>query len=234
MLSLVSQKQKLNSASPGNDSKWDQKGGSLRERCAFPEMNVDKFDSTGSRQWFALRVKSNRETIVADGVRNKGLEEFLPMYKSCHRWSDRLKSVQVPLFPGYIFCRIDPNLRLPVLTVPGALHFVGIGKVPVPIDSFEIAAIQNAVRSGLPAEPWAYLNVGQLVRLDDGPLAGLEGILIETRKQYRVVVSVSLLQRSVAVEIERDWVTPLGADRRPLAIPVPWATSPSHPELISL
>jgi transcription antitermination factor NusG len=178
-------------------------------------MNAEISDNASSRRWFALRVKSNCEKTVAALVRNKGFEEFLPLYRTCHRWSDRLKSLELPLFPGYTFCRIDPNFRLPILTIPGALHFIGIGKVPVPIEDSEVAAIQNAVRSGLPAEPWAYLNVGQLVRLDDGPLAGLEGILIETRKQYRIVVSVSLLQRSVAVEIERNWVTPLGADRRP-------------------
>ena len=164
-------------------------------------------------------------------MRNKGFEEFLPLYKSCHRWTDRFKSVESPLFPGYIFCRIDPNFRLPILTIPGALQFIGIGKVPVPIEDSEIAAVQNAVCSGLPAQPWEYLDVGQLVRLDDGPLAGLEGILIETRKQYRVLVSVSLLQRSVAVEIERNWVTPLGADRRPLVIPVPWAKVPQNQSL---
>jgi transcription antitermination factor NusG len=189
-------------------------------------MNVDKFDNSGSRQWFALRVKSNFEKTVATVVHYKGFEEFLPLYRSCHRWSDRLKSVDLPLFPGYIFCRIDPNVRLPILTIPGALHFIGIGKVPVSIDDCEIAAIQKAVESGLPAEPWEYLNVGQLVRLDHGPLAGLEGILIETRKQFRIVVSVSLLQRSVAVEIDRSWVTPLAADRRPMVVPVPWATVP--------
>jgi transcription antitermination factor NusG len=189
-------------------------------------MNVENYDNNGSSQWFALRVKSNCEKTVATVVRHKGFEEFLPFYQSCHRWSDRLKSVELPLFPGYIFCRIDPNFRLPILTIPGALHFIGIGKVPVPIDDSEIAAIQRAVRSGLPAEPWEHLEVGQLVRLDEGPLAGLEGILVETRKQYRVVVSVSLLKRAVAVEIERNWVTPLGADRRPLSISVPWATIP--------
>ena len=189
-------------------------------------MNADKFDNIGSRQWFALRVKSNHEKTVATVARHKGVEEFLPLYRSRHRWSDRFKSVELPLFPGYIFCRIDPKVRLPILTIPGAMHFVGIGKVPSPIQDSEITAIQSAVGSGLPAEPWVYLEVGQLVRLDDGPLAGLEGILIETRKQCRVVVSVVLLQRSVAVEIDRNWVTPLGADRHPLPVPVPWATIP--------
>ena len=184
---------------------------------------AEEFNDSSPLKWFAIRVKSNFEMTVATVVHQKGFEEFLPLYRSCHRWSDRKKTVDLPLFPGYIFCRIDPNFRLPILTIPGVLHFIGIGKVPVPIDDFEIAAIQNAVHSGLRAEPWEYLNVGQLVRVDHGPLAGLEGILIETRKQFRVVVSLTLLQRSVAVEIERNWVTPLGADRRPLAIPVPWA-----------
>ena len=186
-------------------------------------MNVDKLDNSDSLGWYALRVRSNYERTVAAVVQHKGFEEFLPLYRSSHRWSDRVKSVESPLFPGYVFCRLDVSLRLPILKIPGALHFIGIGKVPVPIDDSEIAAIQKAVRSGLPAQPWAYLNVGQLVRLDDGPLAGLEGILIHTREQCRVVVSVDLLQRSVAVEVDRSWVTPLGSDRRPLPISVPWA-----------
>ena len=194
-------------------------------------MNVDQSDNSGSLRWLALRVRSNFEKTVSTMIQHKGFEEFLPVYRSSHRWSDRLKSVELPLFPGYIFCRIDPNLRLPILTIPGALHFIGIGKEPVPIDDAEIEAIQRAVRSGLPAEPWKYLNVGQLVRLDDGPLAGVEGILTETRERFRVIVSISLLQRSVAVEVDRNWVTPLGPDRRPLPIPVPWATvkaTPNH------
>jgi transcription antitermination factor NusG len=180
-------------------------------------------DDSLALRWLALRVKSNCEKIVAAVVQNKGFEEFLPLCRSSRRWSDRLKSVDTPLFPGYIFCHIDPNVRLPILTIPGALHFVGIGKVPVPVENSEIAAIQKAVRSGLPAEPWEYLNVGQLVRLDDGPLAGLEGILIETRERCRVVVSVSLLQRSVAVQVDRSWVTPLAPNGRPLPPSVPWA-----------
>ena len=188
-------------------------------------MNLNLINKIESPQWFALRVRSNCEKTVAAIARNKGFEEFLPLYQCRHRWSDRTKSVDLPLFPGYVFCRIDPNVRLPILTIPGAMQFIGIGKVPVPIDDSEIAAIQTAVRSGLPAEPWQHLSIGQIVRLEDGPLAGLEGILIETRRQYRIVVSVSLLQRSVAVEIERNWVTPLGPDRRPLPVTVPWAAA---------
>jgi len=171
--------------------------------------NVENADNPDLRRWFAIRVKSQRERSIAASIGTKGFEEFLPLYHCRRRWSDRMKSMELPLFPGYVFCRIDPLLRLPILTVPGVLHFVGIGRIPAPIDDSEMAAIQCAVRSGLRVEPSAYLEIGQRVRLEEGPLAGLIGILVEIRKQYRVVVSLSLLKRSVAVEIERHWVTPL-------------------------
>jgi transcription antitermination factor NusG len=182
------------------------------EIAAF--MNGDNLQDV-SKQWFAVRVKSRCEKIAATMAQNRGFEEFLPLYQSRHRWSDRVKSVELPLFPGYIFCRLNPEHRLPLLTIPGVLHLVGIGKIPVPIDGTEIAAIQSAVQSGLSAEPWSFLQVGQRVRLEDGPLVGLEGILVEAHKQQRVVVSVTLLQRSVAVAIERHWVRPLDVHGRP-------------------
>ena len=139
-------------------------------------------------------------------IRNKGFEEFLPCYQSRRRWSDRVKSTESPLFPGYVFCRLDPRNRLPLLTIPGVLHFVGIGHTPVPIDEHEIAAIQAAVQSGLTAEPWPYVEVGQKIRLEEGPLAGLEGICVGHSKEQRLVVSVTLLRRSVAVTVQREWV----------------------------
>lgn len=170
-------------------------------------------------KWFALRVRSGSEKLVATIAENKGVENFLPLYQSRRRWSDRIKSVELPLFPGYLFCRLNPKYRLPVLTIPGVQHFVGIGKIPVPIDEAEIGAIQAAIRSGLRTEPWPYLTLGQRVRLEQGPLEGLEGFLIEVRKQHRIIVSVELLMRSVAVEIERDWVTPANASIHKTAAP---------------
>ena len=176
-------------------------------------MNADRFCDGSSNKWFALRVKPRFEKTVASSARNKGYEEFLPLYQCRKRWSDRFQSVELPLFPGYIFCQLNPEFRLPLLTIPGALHFIGIGRVPVPIENEEIAALQVAMRSGLWAEPWPFLDVGQRVRLEEGPLAGLEGLLIEVRKEQRLIVSVTLLKRSVAVEIERDWVRPLDCNR---------------------
>jgi len=185
--------------------------------CPGYLMNFEKTNNNRDR-WFALRVKSRCEKVVSMVAQNKGFEEFLPLYPSRRRWSDRLKSVELPLFPGYLFCRLDPQHRLPLLTIPGVLHLVGVGKTPVPIEDVEIAALQATIRSGLLAEPWPYLEIGQRVRLNEGPLAGLEGILIETSKPQRIVVSVTLLKRSIAVSIERGWATPLGLSGRRLPI----------------
>jgi transcription antitermination factor NusG len=175
---------------------------------------VENFNN-GAR-WFALRVKSRFEKVVATMASNKGFEEFLPVYQCRRRWSDRLKEVEFPLFPGYVFCRLDPQYRLPLLTIPGVLHFVGIGKTPVPLEDAEIAAIKAAVQSGLSTEPWPFLEAGQRVRLEEGPLAGVEGLFVGASKQDRLVVSVTLLKRAVAVTIERHWATPLDSSGRPL------------------
>jgi transcription antitermination factor NusG len=186
-------------------------------------MNVEELHDFRPEQWFALRVKSKCEKLVATMAHNKGYQEFLPVYQCRRRWSDRVKSVELPLFPGYVFCRLNPEYRLPLLTIPGVLHFVGIGKTPAPIEDAEIATIQAAVQSGLSAEPWPFLTVGQRVRLEDGPLAGLEGILTEAPNKQRIIVSVTLLRRSVAVGIERHWARPLDVNGLPTPIRI---TSP--------
>lgn len=183
-------------------------------------MNVEDAGSRNSNPWFALYVKPRAEKVVSMIARNKGFEEFLPLYQSRRRWSDRYQSVELPLFPGYVFCRLNLECRLPLLTIPGVLGVVGTGKIPAPIDDAEIAAIQATVQSGLLAEPYPFLDVGQRVRLKEGPLAGLEGFLVEVRKHQRIAVSVSLLKRSVAVEIERHWVRPLDVNGREMTIQI--------------
>lgn len=166
--------------------------------------------------WFALHVRPRREKFVASLLRHKGFVEFLPLYRSRRRWSDRYRQIELALFPGYLFCRFDPHNRLPVLTTPGVDFIVGVGKTPVPVDEAEVWAVRAIVDSGLGAVPWPFLETGQRVRIEDGPLFGLEGILLDIRKQHRLVVSVTLLRRSVAVEIERGWIRPLGPVRRPV------------------
>jgi transcription antitermination factor NusG len=190
-------------------------------------MYLEERSDSAQYPWFALRVKSSTEKVVSVIARNKGFEEFLPLYQSRRRWSDRYKTVELPLFPGYVFCRLNPEFRLPLLTIPGVMSFVGIGKIPVPIDDAEIAAIQAAMRTGLSAEPYPFLEVGQRVRVAEGPLAGLEGLLVEVRKQQRLAVSVTMLKRSIAVEIDRHWVRPLDASGREVSVQLKYALAAS-------
>lgn len=157
--------------------------------------------------WYALRVKTRGEQLAASALAMRGYEVFLPQYRSRRRWSDRVKEVELPLFVGYLFCRLDVNRRLPVLTSPGVLQLVGTGKAFFPVDDQEIAALQSIIAARVTAEPWPFLKVGQRVRIDRGPLAGLQGLLVSMKKPYRLIVSVTLLQRSVAVEMDHDWVS---------------------------
>jgi transcription antitermination factor NusG len=157
-------------------------------------------------QWFALRVRSNCERTVAVMLQGKGYTEFLPTYRKPSR--SLVRNVELPLFPGYVFSRFDITRRLPILTTPGVVHVVGFGQKPEPINEDEISAIQRFVASGLVVEPWPFLQVGDTVVVECGALAGLEGILVEKKNQYRMVVSLTLLRRSVAVEIDRDWIRP--------------------------
>jgi transcription antitermination factor NusG len=166
-------------------------------------------DVVAGERWYALRVRSRCEKMASAVLHSKGYADFLPLFHSRRRWSDRTKNIYLPLFAGYVFCRFDARNRLPVLVTPGVVDIVGVGKVPVPVDDSEIAAIQSIMQSGAVAEPWPYLKVGTLVQIDYGAMSGLEGILVEIKARHRLIVSVSLLQRSVAVEIDRDWIRPV-------------------------
>lgn len=159
--------------------------------------------------WFALRVRSNFERIVSESLRDKGFEQFTPFYKAKRRWSDRIKVVEFPLFAGYVFCRIPFEHRLSVLRTPGVVSIVGFGGKPAPVDEREIADLQAVMASGRNAVPWPYLRVGQKIRLRGGSLDGLEGLLLDLRNGRRILVAVTLLQRAVAVEIDRENVEPV-------------------------
>lgn len=185
-------------------------------------------DSSAAR-WYALQVRSRHEAIAAAILANKGYDKFLPLYRSRRMWSDRIVHLDLPLFPGYVFCRFDPGDRsVPILTTPGVVRIVGIGPHAVPVDDAEIVAIQSIVKSGFAAEPWPYLRLGNLVRIQYGALAGLEGLLVEKKKRHRLVVSITILQRSVAVEIDSAWVTPVRPPRRS-GVPALLASSPRTP-----
>lgn len=152
--------------------------------------------------WFALRVRSNQERVTAAHLEGRGIEQFSPTYKSERQWSDRKKQVDTYLFPGYVFCRLDPDHRLPVLTIPGAVGLVGFGKGPTQIPRNEIEAVRTMVGSGLSVSSCPFLAAGQTVLIERGPLAGVEGIIQQIKRAFRLIVSVHLLQRSVAVEVD--------------------------------
>jgi transcription antitermination factor NusG len=159
--------------------------------------------------WYALQVRPRFEKTVASALVDKGFEGFLPLYRHRSRWSDRIKEVHLPLFSGYMFCRFDINKRLPILVTPGVMKVVGIGKTPYPVDDNEIEALKSIVLSGLQAEPSSYLNIGDRIRIEVGPLAGVEGILSSIKGSKRLIVSVGLLHRSVSVEIDESWAVPV-------------------------
>lgn len=169
--------------------------------------------------WYALRVRSNFERTVSAGLRCRGYEEFLPVYRSWRRWSDRYREIEVPLFSGYVFCRFPAAMRSPVLAVPGVVEIVGFGRQIEPVSNTEIEALRQFVSSGLQLCPWPYFEVGQKVLIQKGPLAGIEGTLVAIRNQWRVVVSVDLLKRAVAAEVDIDWLDRTA--RRPAAVAIP-------------
>jgi transcription antitermination factor NusG len=160
-------------------------------------------------RWFALQVRTRWENSTGVLLSGKGYQTLLPTYQTKKRWNGKVKQMSAPLFPGYVFCQFDALKRLPILVTPGVISVVGRGRVPFPVNDDEIAAIQTIVTSGFQAEPWPYLEVGQKIRIEGESLNGLEGILIHFKGNNRIVVSVSLLRRSVALEIDRDCVRPV-------------------------
>jgi transcription antitermination factor NusG len=159
--------------------------------------------------WFAVRVRSNHERTVATLLEQRGYQRFLPTCKVRTRWSDRVQSVDRILFPGYVFCSFNPHYRLPILSTPGVLHVVGLGKEPTPVPEVEMRALWTTLQSGVAVGLWPYLRSGDRVVVERGALAGVEGIVTHFKGDYRLVVSIALLQRSIAAEIERDWVRPV-------------------------
>jgi len=169
--------------------------------------------------WYALHVRTRFEKVVSQNLRGKGYDEFLPLYRRVSRWSDRKKEIELPLFPGYVFCRFNPLRRLPILTIPGVNSIVGIGKNLMPVEERELQDIRAVLKSNAYCEPWPFLEIGQRVRVEEGPLAGTEGIVAMLKNSCRLVISVNLLQRSVAVEIDRVCLKPI-------------STTPQLPRLI--
>jgi len=164
--------------------------------------------------WFALRVKSNRENVTVSSLRGKGYDVCLPTYQKVVR----PKPVESPIFPGYVFCCFDVSHRLPILTVPGVVGIVGCGKVPEPVKDDEMDYLRTLAVSGVPRKPSAYIGEGDRIRVTGGPLNGVEGLLVREKDSDFLVISVTLLQRSLKVEMERQWITPVAPKPLPSGI----------------
>jgi len=152
--------------------------------------------------WYAVYTCANHERRVADQLAYLGVEHFLPQYESVRRWRDRKVRLQLPLFPGYVFVQLALRDRLRVLQVPGVVRLVGFDGRPVPMPDGDVTRIREFLDRGFRAEPHPYLTVGKRVRVNSGPLAGMEGILLRRKGKFRVVISIELVQRAVAVDVD--------------------------------
>ena len=170
--------------------------------------------SASTYPWFALHVHTRREPVIKRALEFKSYETFLPTYKESRQYADRVRKLDAALFPGYVFCRLDTENRLPVLITPGVYDIVRTGDVLQPVEEAVIEDIRRIVTSGCNAKPWPFLKTGDRVRVQFGSLFGVEGFLIREKGTDQLVISVSMLQRSVSVEIERSWIQPLGHSQK--------------------
>ena len=158
--------------------------------------------------WYASYTRSRHEKRIAEHFAQRGVEHFLPLYETIHRWNNGRHRVQLPLFPGYIFVRIALRDRLRVIEVPGFVRLVGFSGQPTALPDSEMEIMRSGLSQRLRAEPHPFLTVGRHVRITGGPFAGLEGVLRRKKSGTRVVVSLGLIQRSVAVDVDIADVRP--------------------------
>jgi transcription antitermination factor NusG len=169
----------------------DSEPGSLAEDSLHSEM-----------LWYAGYTASRHEKRVAEHFAQRGVEHFLPLYETIHRWNNGRHWVRLPLFPGYIFVRIALRDRLRVIEVPGFVRLVGFSSLPCPLPEADINKMKEALNKGVLAEPYPYLTAGTRVEIKNGPLQGMTGILLRRQNKCRVVISVDLIMRSMSVEVE--------------------------------
>jgi transcription antitermination factor NusG len=168
--------------------------------------------------WYAVHTRHQHEKNVARVLANKGFEAFLPLYTAVHRWKDRDKQLILPLFPCYVFLRSPLERWQPILTTPGVHSVLGFGGQHSMIPSWEIESIRRMVGSPLKAEPHPYLKCGDRIRVRAGALQGLEGILVRKKNIWKLLVSVEMLQRSVAVEVDASMVERLSSPKTESAL----------------
>jgi len=163
-------------------------------------MNSARLDI--AEQWFAVRTKSNREAVVSRSLIGKGLDAWFPRYRD-NRPNSPINGKAA--FPGYVFCKLNITRRMPVLTTPGVIGLVSSGRIPLPLDPNEISSLRLVMESLLPVGPHSYLQDGDSVKITSGPLSGAEGYIVRSNVDH-LVVCITLLQRSVCVAVESQWL----------------------------
>src|SRR5216684_8147986 len=153
-------------------------------------------------RWYAAYTRANHEKRVAAQLGTRDVEHILPLYSSMRRWKDRRVQLELPLFPGYVFVRLALCNQLRVVQIPSVVRLVGFGGLPIALPEMEMEIIRAGLSQSLRAEPHPFLTVGRRVRVIAGPFMGLEGILKKKKSNLRVVVSLSLIQRAVAVDVD--------------------------------
>ena len=161
-------------------------------------------------RWFAAYTSPRHEKRVVLHMEGHGMHCFLPLYKSVRRWKDRRKQLELPLFPGYVFVRMAIRDRAQVVRLPGVVHLVSFSGQPVALPDAEIEALRQGLAGNVCVQPHPFLKVGRRVRVHSGPMAGTEGILVRKKDKFRVVLSIELIQRSVAMEVDETDIAPLG------------------------
>lgn len=197
------------------------------------DLRTGHFDSPFA--WYAIYTRHQHEKTVARILTAKGFETLLPLYSAARRWKDRTKLISLPLFPCYVFLRGGLERRLDIMTTPGIHALVSTAGRPVPISCAEIEAIQRVVESGASVEPHPFLKCGEWVRVKCGPFAGIQGILVRKKNLYRLVLSVEMLGKAAAVEIDAFLVERMN-DRPLSAVSPGYVTEPRHvaPRVVGL
>jgi transcription antitermination factor NusG len=184
----------------------------------LPGLSPTGVDNFGSLSWFVLYLQSRHEKLVSTLLKTKGIATCLPLTVTLRNWCDRRKHVEEPIFPGYVFCQFDPKVRAPILGTRGVVQILGAGKQALPLRDEEINALMTLERAKAVAEEPPFITKGQIVVIESGPLRGLTGVVSECRNGLRAVISVALLQCSVAVEVNQAQIRPI---KLPLASRLP-------------
>ena len=172
-----------------------------------PAMNASLVPTPGypayaEPHWYAVYTCANREKRIATQFNERSIENFLPLYETVRRWKDRRMRIALPLFPGYIFVRHSLRNRLDILQVPGVVRLVGFNNLAAPLPIEDIETLRSGLERSSHAEPHPYLTAGRRVRIVHGPFEGLEGILLRRKGNLRLVLSIHLIMRSVAVDAD--------------------------------